>query len=131
MIGIPEPTEAAEYYFKYISRVGDTDILGVLERQMKETLAFLQGISEEKSLYRYGADKWCIRQLWNHVNDAERSFVSRALWFARGFETPLPSFDQEVAVSAAKADAIPWSSHVSEFQHVRAASVDFFRNLPA
>jgi len=131
MIGIPQEREAAEYYFRYIRRVDDADILGVLDRQANEVPVFLRGISEEKSLYRYATGKWSIRQLWSHVNDAERIFVSRALWFARGLDTPLPSFDQEIAVSAAKADAIPWSNHLNEFEHVRAATVDFFRNLPA
>jgi hypothetical protein len=131
MIGIPERSEAAEYYFTYINLVKDNDILQVLQAQIEETAKFLRGISEEKSLYRYAPDKWSIRQLWSHVNDAERIFVSRALWFARGFDTPLPSFEQEIAVGAAKADAVAWARHVDEFQHIRMATVAFFRNLPA
>jgi hypothetical protein len=98
MIGRPERDEAARFFFTYIDRIAGNDIHGVLESQAEETTAFLRGISEEKSLYLYAPGKWSIRQMWNHVNDAERVFVSRALWFARGFETPLPSFDQNIAV---------------------------------
>jgi hypothetical protein len=130
MLGIPEHTEAAPYYFNYIDLITSTDITGVLESQLDETTAFLRGISEEKSLYRYAPGKWSIRQAWSHVNDAERVFVSRGLWFARGFESPLPSFDQDVAVGAARADTIPWVRHINEFHHIRLATVDFFRNLP-
>ena len=65
------------------------------------------------------------------MNDTERLFVFRALWFARGFDSPLPSFDQDVAVSTAGADARPWRSHVEEFRVVRAATLAFFDNLPA
>ena len=130
MLGIPERTEAAPYYFNYIDRITSTDITWVLESQLDETTAFLRGISEEKSLYRYAPGKWSIRQAWNHVNDAERVFVSRALWFARGFESPLPSFDQETAVGAAQADTIAWVRHINEFHHIRLATVAFFRNLP-
>src|SRR5262249_36923056 len=75
-------------------------------------------------------DKWSIRELWNHVNDAERVFVYRALWFARGFKSALPSFEQEVAVPAAQADSVPWASHVEEFRQIRLATIGFFRNLP-
>jgi hypothetical protein len=130
MIGLPERTEAAEYYFTYIDRITSPDIVSVLETQADETAAFLSGISEEKSLYRYAPNKWSIRQAWNHVNDAERVFVYRALWFARGFESPLPSFEQEIAVRGAQADAIEWSRHVEEFRQIRRATLAFFRNLP-
>jgi hypothetical protein len=131
MIGIPERSEAGEYYFTYINRISSGDILGVLESQIETTSAFLRGISEEKSLYRYAPDKWSIRQMWKHVNDAERVFAGRALWFARGLEGALPSFDQNVAVASAQADSIAWACHIEEFRHIRLASVDLFRSLPA
>ncbi len=131
MIGIPERNEAAEYYFNYISRIKSPNVVKVLDDQIGETAAFLRGITEEKSLYRYAPDKWSIRQMWGHVNDAERVFASRALWFARQMETPLPSFEQDMAVSAAGSDAVPWARHVEEFRQIRLASVSFFRNLPA
>ena len=130
MTGRPEPSEAAPYYFKYIDRVAAGEIVGVLEAQLEQTLAFLAGISEEKSLHRYGPDKWSIRQVVNHVSDCERLFVSRAFWFARGFDSPLPSYDQEVSVAQAGADEVPWAGHVEEFRSVRLASLAFFRNLP-
>jgi uncharacterized damage-inducible protein DinB len=123
-----QQTEAAPYYFRYINLVAEKDILAALEGQLDETLSFLSGISEETSLHRYAPDKWSIRQVMNHVNDVERVFLFRALWFARGFSAPLPGFDQEV--SSAKADDFAWSSHVDEFRTVRLASVSFFRNLP-
>ena len=130
MIGRPESNEAAPYYFGYINRVNGNAVLDTLQAQLEEPMAFLRGISEEKSLYRYAPGKWSIRQAWNHVNDAERVFLSRALWFARGYDTPLPSFDQDVAVANGNADDIPWARHVEEFREIRLASISFFRNLP-
>ena len=127
----PDRTEAADYYFTYIDQVADGDIRVVLKAQLAETLALLDDISEEQSLVRYAPGKWSIRQLVSHVNDTERLFVFRALWFARGFDTPLPSFDQDVAVSTAGADGRPWSSLVDEFRAVRVATQAFFQDLPA
>src|SRR5690349_9809676 len=95
VIGAPNRDEAAEYYFRYIDCVPETDIRGILADQRDDTLQLLRGISDKQSLHRYAPDKWSIRQLVGHVNDAERLFVSRAFWFARGFDTALPSFDQE------------------------------------
>lgn len=130
MIGIPERTEAAPYYFRYIDRIRTGDLLPHLEEQLDDTLGFFDRISEEKSLHRYAADKWSIRQVVNHVNDCERLFLFRAFWFARGFDAPLPSYDQDVSAAMARADETSWSSHVVEFRGIRLATLSFFRNLP-
>ena len=127
----PDPNEAALYYFRYINQVPDGDIVRTLETQLDETLGLLGTISEEISLRRYAPGKWSVRELLSHVTDTERVFVYRALWFARGFDVPLPSFEQEIAVAAAGADGISWARHVDEFRAVRLATVPLFRNLPA
>lgn len=131
MRGRPEPTEAAPYYFKYIDQVRGDDPLGALEAQLDETLAFLLGITEAQSLHRYAPDKWSFRQVLNHVNDTERVFLFRAFWFARGLDSPLPSFDEKVCAASAPADEISWARHVEEFRGARLATLGFFRNLPA
>ena len=127
----PDRSEAADYYFTYIDQVPKGDIREILRAQLPEVLAQLNGISEEKSLHRYAPGKWSIRELLNHVTDGERVFVGRAFWFARGFDTPLPSFDQEIAVVGAKSDERSWKSHVEEFKTVREATLSFFDTLPA
>ncbi len=128
--GRPQSNEAAPYYSRYIDLVSSDDIVKAMESQLDETEAFLSAISEEKSLHRYEPEKWSMRQLLNHVNDCERVFLFRAFWFARGFPDPLPSFDQNICVEAAAADEVTWGSHISEFRHLRQASLDFFKNLP-
>ena len=130
MIGRPEPAEAAAYYFTYIDKVTGGDAKSAIRNQLDEALTFFSGISEDKSLYRYAPEKWSIRQTLNHVVDTERIFAFRALWFARGFEKPLPSFDQDIAVSAAVADTIPWAAHIQEFQRVRLATISLFEHAP-
>jgi DinB family protein len=129
MIGRPETTEAAPYYFTYINQVTGDDPLSTLESQLPESLKFFLTISDEKSLHRYAPDKWSIRQVLSHVSDAERCFAFRALWFARGFDTPLPSFDQIIAVSGAQADNYTWATHIEDFRRVRLATLSFFASL--
>lgn len=131
MIGRPLESEAAPYYFTYINQVPGDDPLRVIADQLEESAAFFSGISEEKSLHRYAPEKWSIRQMLNHVTDAERVFALRALWFARGFESPLPGFDQSIAASAAEADSIAWAAHIEEFRRVRHSTISLFSNLPA
>jgi hypothetical protein len=131
MAAIVDRTETADYYFRYIDQVGEGDICRILEAQFPETLTFLRSISDAKSLYRYAPGKWSIRETVSHLNDTERLIVSRAFWFARGFEDPLPSFDQNQAIATAGADERSWTSHLEEFRAVRAATLTFFQNLPA
>ena len=125
----PASGDAAPYYFTYIDQVEGDDCLAAMTAQLDEAVAFFAGIPETTSRHRYAPDKWSIRQVLSHINDAERIFVMRALWFARGFDTPLPSFDQNIAVAGAAADERPWVTHVQEFRNIRKASIDFFRSL--
>jgi hypothetical protein len=130
MTGRPEATEAAPYYFTYINQVSGDDAVAIVERQLDETDALFTGISEHASECRYLPDKWSIRQVLNHVTDTERAFAFRALWFARGFVDPLPSYDQNIAASEACADHVSWAAQVEEFRQVRLSTISLFRNLP-
>ena len=130
-MGLPQRTEAASHYFTYIDLISGDDILQIMNAQLDDTAALLGSVSEEKSLHRYAPDKWSIRQVTSHVNDTERVFAFRAMWFARGFSDPLPSFDQNIASDAAGADNHSLASHVQEFRKIREATLVLFRNLPA
>jgi hypothetical protein len=125
----PVAGDTAPYYFTYIDQVEGDDCLAAMTGQLDEAVGFFAGISEKTSRHRYAPDKWSIRQTLSHLNDAERIFTMRALWFARGLDAPLPSFDQNVAIAGAAADERPWVTHVEEFRNVRKASIDFFRSL--
>lgn len=130
MIPVPGRTEAAEYYFRYIDLIREGDVRDVLERQGREVVALLRGVGEDRSRYRYAPEKWSIREVGGHLIDSERLFVFRAMWFARGHLAPLPSFDQDVAASAAKADDRPWPELIEELRTLRESTVLFFRALP-
>jgi hypothetical protein len=126
----PDRSEAADYYFRYIDLVPDGDICSTLEAQLPEAMALFASVPPDRVDYRYAADKWTIREVLGHLNDTERLFAFRAFWFARGFDSPLPSFDQGVALTHAHAAARSWSSHLEEFRSLRTSTVLFFRNLP-
>lgn len=128
--GRPGADEANAYYAGYIGQVPGDDVMAVLERQLEEARATLDGITEAGSRHRYAEGKWSLRELLSHVSDVERLFAFRALWFARGLDTPLPGFDENAAVAASGADGVPWSAHRAELAAVRAATLELLRNLP-
>lgn len=131
MMAFPERTEAAPYYFTYIDQVPHGDICDILRKQAADVSVLLGGITDDQSSHRYLPEKWSIRQVVNHLSDTERLFVFRALWFARGFDSPLPSFDQQVAVAHADPDERSWRSLTDEFDAIRASTLAFFESLPA
>ena len=130
MIPRPENSEAAPYYFTYIDQVEGCDPLATVSRQLDDLVPWLTQISEEQSLHRYAPGKWSIRQVLNHITDTERALAFRALWFARGFDGPLPGYDQEIAAAGAEADAFAWKAHIEDFRSVRLSTLALFANLP-
>src|SRR5262245_56387423 len=126
----PDQSEAAEYYFTYINQVPPGDIIEIMNAQAIDYVVLLKGIPEKQSLHRYEAGKWSIREVAAHINDTERLFCSRAFWFARGFDSPLPSFDQNVALETCGGDARSLASHIEEFHAIRSATLALFANLP-
>ena len=130
MITAPDQTEYAEYYRTYVDQVPPGDICDVLDTQSATLVAMLRGIDDEQSRHRYAPEKWSIRQVVNHISDTERVFVFRGFWFARGYDAPLPAFDQDIAVAHADADQRSWEGHIAEFEAVRASTMAFWRSVP-
>jgi hypothetical protein len=126
----PERSEAAEYYFRYIEQVDDADIVRVLAAQRDDVVQRLRGVPDGLAGHSYAPGKWTLRQVVGHINDTERLFCARAFWFARGFDTPLPSFDQNVAIDAGQFNDRAWGGLVDEFDAVRGATLTFFAGLP-
>jgi hypothetical protein len=126
----PGRHEAAAYYFSYIDLVPPRDVRTVLERQHVEVLRFFEAIPDAMGGHRYAPEKWSVSEVVNHLSDTERMLSFRAFWFARGFDTALPSFEQEIAARHADAGEHCLRQHVEEFGAVRAATVNLFRHLP-
>ncbi len=128
-IGRPDSSEYPAFYETYISKVQNSDPVAQLERQLEETLALLRSFSETQSEMRYAPDKWSLKQVLGHMIDAERVFAYRALWFARGDETPLPGFDQNDFMTHSRFDALDWANLLEEFELLRRANVLAFKSF--
>src|SRR5436190_1111241 len=119
LIEKPVASEHAPHFTKYVDLVPAGDVLGVLQSQIDTTLAELRGISDADSLRRYAEGKWSVREVVGHLTDTERIFVYRALRFARNDRTPLPGFEENNYVPAARFDAREWSGLIEEYRAVR------------
>ncbi|HEX6369377.1 MAG TPA: DinB family protein [Longimicrobium sp.] len=129
MIPRPDASEHLPYYSKYVDRVPDGDLLQTLRAQLDETLALVRGLDEAQGGHRYAPGKWSIRDVLNHVIDAERVFAYRALRIARGDATPLEGFDENAYAETADADARTLADLADELRHVRLGNLALFGSL--
>ncbi|GEP96513.1 DinB family protein [Chitinophaga cymbidii] len=125
----PSAQDYAEFYHTYVSLVPEDDILQAFTSQTTATLEFLDEIPEEKLDYAYATGKWTVRQVLQHMTDAERIFAYRALRFARKDITPLPGFEENAYAAEANVAHRDWVDMIEEFQLVRLASEHLFRSL--
>jgi DinB superfamily len=125
----PQAGEYAPYFDRYVSRVPETDVLPVLERQRAEVRAALAGLPESKGGFRYAPGKWSVRELLGHVIDTERIFAYRALCIARGETAPLPGFEQDPYVANAGHDRWTLAELLDDFDVVRRANVAMLTHL--
>src|SRR5436305_520584 len=105
MTSRPQPDEYAGAFGRYIDLVPDGDIVALLESQGDATQKMLASIGEEKGGYRYGPDKWSIKQVVGHVTDGERVFSYRLMAIARGEKQSLPGFEENDYVENANFDS--------------------------
>jgi hypothetical protein len=127
----PPPSEYNPSFAGYVAKVQTvTDPIGQLSSQLDQILALLQPLDGQRWLHRYAPGKWSVLELLGHITDTERIFAYRALRIARADATPLPGFEQDPYVEAAEADHCAPALLLSEFEHVRRATVLLCRNFP-
>ena len=72
--------EYAEYFFPYISVLGEVTLIEELEISLHEFIRFVQNIPMDKFDYRYAEGKWTIKEIIQHVIDTERIFGSHKFY---------------------------------------------------
>lgn len=121
--------EYAPYYGTYIEKVGDADLIEELEISVHRLIRFIQDIPMDKFDYRYAEGKWTIKDILQHLIDAERVFSYRALRFGRNDKTPLASFDENVCVDAANANRRSIQDLLTELAVVRQSTLSLFKSF--
>ena len=125
----PPTTSHAVYFQKYIDQVPEEDLGTAFSNQLPIITAFLQSIPEEKTVFAYAAGKWTIKEVLQHLIDAERVFDYRALCFARNEKTSLPGFDENEYAAHSHAGNRNWNSLVEEFLTLRRSTQQLFESL--
>lgn len=126
----PAAAEVPEFFRGYVNAVPDEPgLLAVLAGQLERLPALLAEFSDARSLQGYAPGKWTLRQSVEHISDTERVMCYRLLRIARGDQTPLPGFDQDVWVAHSRANERPWAEIVDEWKAVRRATLALVYSL--
>jgi len=120
---------AAEFYSAYIALVKEDNLSKALKKNTAQVKKLLKKIRTKKVDYAYAEKKWTIKEILQHLIDAERVFAYRAITFARKDTTPLPSFDEKNWAENAKVKKRKWKDLVDEFKTVRKATEKLFRSF--
>ncbi len=125
-----QPEEYPPYFGNYISQVSsEYSLIEELEISVHRLIKFVQNIPMDKFDYRYAEGKWTIKDILQHLIDAERIFAYRALRFSRNDQTALASFDEDEYVIEANANRRSIQDLLTELAVVRQATLSLFKTF--
>lgn len=113
----------------YVNLVKEKDPVKGITRNTKKFRKLLNEIPKKKADYAYAPGKWTLKEMLQHIIDAERVFAFRALHIARKDVTPLPGFDENMWADNSLAGNRKWKELVNEFFVLRNANEILFSTL--
>lgn len=122
-------SEYATWYAPYISTLNNVDLLEELEISIHDFIRFVQNVSMEKHGYRYAEGKWTLKEIIQHLIDAERIFSYRALRIARNDKTPLPGFEENNYAAIVDAESRNLQELLTELATVRQSTLMLFKSF--
>lgn len=125
----PDLSVIPEGYKGYVTLAKDYDFLEALDIARNRMAELVLSLPEGKGEYRYGPNKWSIKEVLCHLIDAERIFTYRALRFARNDKTQLPGFEENDYAPEANAHGRTLAEIGEEATHVRQSTVDLFKSF--
>jgi len=121
--------EYSPFYKNYITILGDVNLLDILNDSLENLMNTLKDLPEEKLQYRYEEGKWTIKELIQHIIDAERVLSYRALRFARNDTTDLQGFDEDWYVNNSNGNSRDFNELLNEFSLIRKATISLFKSF--
>ncbi|WP_457611590.1 DinB family protein [Lutibacter sp.] len=121
--------EYSSFYKNYITILGDVNLLEVLNNSLENLISTLKNLPEDKLQYRYEEGKWTIKELIQHIIDAERVLSYRALRFSRNDATNLQGFDEDWYVKNSNGNDRDFDELLNEFSLVRKATISLFKSF--
>lgn len=117
------------YFQNYINQVKEDELKEAFRNQRDAINDFYSSIPEEKTNTGYAEGKWSLKELLQHVIDAERIFNYRALAFARKEKASLPGFEENDYAANSNANSRSWKSLCDEMKAVRESTEMMYQSF--
>jgi uncharacterized damage-inducible protein DinB len=115
----PAATDFPDYFTGYISKVNTDNVPEAVKTYSATLNDFYTGLPEAKADHAYAEGKWTVKEMLQHIIDAERVFAYRVMCIARKDKTSLPSFDENTYAANALAGKRSLADLKEEFVAVR------------
>lgn len=126
----PKKNEYPDFYSPYIEVLnGTSNLMENLEASLELFEELFYELPEEKYEFRYQEGKWTIKEVVQHLIDAERVFVYRALRFSRKDQNSLAGYDENEYVSNYDINRRDFNSLLDEFCLLRRSTLIMFENF--
>ena len=79
----PNLNRIPEWFHNYVNQVPENDLMEAMKKQTPLFISFFESLPAAKRDYRYAEGKWTIKEMLQHIIDAERVFAYRGLCIAR------------------------------------------------
>ncbi len=114
------------YFDTYINKVADIELSDTLAQSLADLhqldVSALRALGDQV----YAPGKWTVRDIIQHLSDAERVFAYRSLRFARNDKTALPGFDENLFAETSGAINRPLEQVLEELKLVRKSTIVLF-----
>jgi uncharacterized damage-inducible protein DinB len=121
--------EYAGHFATYIQAASNVELIEELEICLHDFIKFVQNIPMDKFDFRYAEGKWTIKDIIQHLIDAERIFSYRALRISRNDKTPLPGFEEDNYVDNTNANGRSIQDLLTEFSAVRQSTILLYKSF--
>lgn len=121
--------EYSKFNATYINALDNVNLVEELEICLHDFIRFVQDIPMDKFDYRYAEGKWTIKDIIQHIIDAERIFSYRALRISRNDQTPLPGFEENDYAEHTNANARSIQELLTEMATVRQSTLLLFKSF--
>ncbi len=125
----PLTDEYAPLYEIYLAPYKNFSMLKAIKHKNKISKRVIRSITKDKWNYRYAENKWTTQEIIQHLIDAERIFVNRALHILREDTLPITPFDEDKYIENAQTENRSAKNITKEYIAISQATYYFFENL--
>ncbi|MBL0044096.1 MAG: DinB family protein [Flavobacteriales bacterium] len=126
----PAAEDLPAFYHGYVAKADGTDIPDAMRLASDGLHSVLCNFPTDREEYSYAAGKWTVKDVVQHIIDAERIFAYRALRFARNDSSALAGFEENDYVPEALTGRRTLKDLLEEHDLVRSSSIALFRSFP-